>query len=274
MSTGYVLRPRREISAPLDASPLRPDTLGALAPGDLEKVRLTVGARSLPLGELFEIDGEPGPRLLVYGGRNLIHLGAGMASGTLEVIGDGGDLCGVGMTGGEVRVRGSVGRSAGAAMSGGLLRIDGQAGDLLGGPSPTSAKGMTGGEILVLGPVGARAGHRMRRGLIACASTAGANPGHVMIAGTLIVAEGPLLRPGLDMRRGTILSLDPAARHDLGPNFRPDTRSRPVILRLLLGRLEDLGFPVSDGRRGGLYRQWSGDRLGMGRGEIFTYLES
>jgi formylmethanofuran dehydrogenase subunit C len=132
---------------------------------------------------------------------------------------------------------------------------------------------MTGGEVVVLGSAGERAGHRMRRGTLAVAGTAGRHPGHAMIAGTVVVGTGPLLSPGTEMKRGTVVGLDRTADHDPAPGFEPDAKHRPVWMRLLLRRLAALGFPVPDGALGGLFQSWSGDRLSLGRGEVYRWLE-
>jgi formylmethanofuran dehydrogenase subunit C len=156
-------------------------------------------------------------------------------------------------------------------MSGGLIRVDGPVGECAGGPPPDATRGMTGGEIVVAGQLGPRAGYRMRRGMIV-GTGAGPYPGHAMIAGTVVVCDGPLVQPGLEMKRGTILALSPTARHEIGPTFGRDCRGNPVIVRLIVKRLVELGLPIVAAAEclEALYDSYSGDRLGMGKGELFV----
>src|SRR4051812_7658463 len=110
LAGGYLLRPRREIVGIIDGSALRPDAFGKVTRAEAAAVPIVAGRRAHPLGELFEIDGDPGPRLTVVSraGMGWIHLGAGAAGGELVVEGDAGDLCGMGMAGGTIHVRGSA----------------------------------------------------------------------------------------------------------------------------------------------------------------------
>jgi formylmethanofuran dehydrogenase subunit C len=54
------------------------------------------------------------------------------------------------------------------------------------------------------------------------------------------------------------------------PTFRYDCTYRPVFLGLNLRRLRAWGFPVADEHFSGLYRRYSGDLVGLGKGEILT----
>jgi hypothetical protein len=72
------------------------------------------------------------------------------------------------------------------------------------------------------------------------------------------------------MKRGTLMALDAAAAHDLGPNWGRDGRGKPVILRVLLRRLMELKFPVPAEAMEAFYDSFSGDRLGTGKGEVFV----
>ncbi|HVR72918.1 MAG TPA: formylmethanofuran dehydrogenase subunit C [Planctomycetota bacterium] len=261
----------------IDGSVLCPDLLAELPHDRLMDTRLRVGQRELRLDDVFEAaplaeDGGP-MRMAIEGSHRFVRLGAGTRAGVLEVDGDGGDLLGAGLEGGEVRVKGSVGVLAGAGMKGGMLRIEGDAGDRLGGPLHGEAAGMGGGEILVAGNAGAEAGARMRRGLIAIAGSAGELPGHHLIAGTVLVVQGDLAFPGIEMRRGTVIGL--GSLRPPGVGFRRDGPVEPTWLRILGRRLEDLGFGPA-ARSAWLswlsppLESWSGDRLSLGHGEVLV----
>ena len=268
---GYTLRWKTEVVGPIDGSVLRPDLLGSLDLATLHNTRLRVGRREYRLDDLFTMEGTPGPQLTVTGSPCFMNLGQGMATGQLVVLGAAGEYCGQGMTGGSLAVHGDAGDFLGASMSGGLLRVQGNAGANVGGPSMTSTRGMTGGEILVHGAAGERLGFRMRRGLIAVAS-AGPYPGYALLAGTLLILQGPLLHPGIELRRGTLIGLDRTQPPELGSHFRFDYRTRPLILKILLGRLLELGYPLPEGCRHGQYDLYTGDRLNVNRGEFWQWV--
>lgn len=269
----------------IDGTGLRPDLVAALPDAALAERRLRIGRREVRWDDAFDITSAPVaagevPTLTVPGSPQWVDLGSGTAAGTLVVEGHAGHRVGRGMTGGSIDVLGDAGHEAGAGMAGGLLRVRGRAGDGAGGPAPDTERGMTGGELLVHGDAGAGIGRRMRRGLIAVAGQVGDGPGLAMIAGTIVVGRGPLLRPGVDNRRGTIWLLEPgvpsdarsAAPDDLppwGPGYTRDGVFAPVILRVVLRRLMTLGFPLPAGVLDRRWEQWSGDRLRLHRGELF-----
>ena len=136
---------------------------------------------------------------------------------------------------------------------------------------------MKAGEIFVAGSVGTEAGLCLRRGLIAVASSAGEIAGHHLFAGTLLIARGELLMPGVDMRRGTVIGLESGA--PLLPGYARNGAVRHGWLRLLKRRLEALGFPLLEPAAKLLsgdapLESWSGDLLSLGRGEILVPLKS
>ncbi|MEX0777282.1 MAG: hypothetical protein WD042_16380 [Phycisphaeraceae bacterium] len=181
--SGYTLTYRSDCVACADGSHLRPDTLGQMPPDELRRA----------VGDAFDITGEPGDRLTLRGLPPLPRLGARMAGGELIVQGDAGD-------------------DLGASMAGGIIRVAGSVGHRVGGLDVGRDRGMTGGEIVIDSDAGDYAGFMMRRGLIAIAGKAGASPGYRMLAGTLVIGQGPLDHPGLEMRRGSILSMDCGGR--------------------------------------------------------------
>lgn len=241
----------------VDGAFLRPDALGLLDPAALAATTTRVGREAIALAELFTIEGEPGPTLTVRGAPPLDRLGEGMLGGEMCVYGDAGD-------------------DLGASMRAGRIHVHGRAGHRVGGPAASSRQGMAGGEIVVDADAGDYAGLRMRRGLIAVRGSAGASPGFRMLAGTVAVGRGPLDAPGLEMRRGTILGLDRAAGEaafgehlvDLGPFAASVTPA----LRLMLRRLGELGWPVDPAALEGRYRLLRGDRLELGRGEVWQWM--
>lgn len=260
--SGYTLTWKsRTGPAPVDGSILRPDTLGPLEAAALRAATLPLGRKRVALGELFNITGQPGPTLTIAGAPPLDRLGEGMASGELVIQGDAGD-------------------DLGASMRGGLIRVRGRAGHRVGGPASTSRQGMAGGEILIDGDAGDYVGLRQRRGLIAVRGRVGSSPGYRMLAGTVVLGRGPLDAPGLEMRRGTILCLDPAAGEAAsaspGEHFADVgafASSVSPVIRLLIRRLVALGWPVDPAAMEGRYRLFRGDTLELGRGELWQWVK-
>src|SRR5262249_45380394 len=100
---------------------------------------------------------------------------------------------------------------------------------------------------------------------------AGVYAGYSMLAGTLLVVNGALHHPGIELRRGSIISLERNTKTEMGPCFRYDYRCRPLILKILLGRLLELGYSLPPGCRHGLYDLFTGDRLNLNRGEFWQW---
>ncbi len=254
----------------IDGSVLRPDRLTALTAVELKQQRITIGSREYRWGEVFEIEGNPASTWTVPGAVNYLNLVAGLSAGLLRVDGHAGDYAGIKLAGGRLEIDGSAGHSLGAGMQGGLIKVTGDTGPQVGGPCSDSFDGMTDGEIIIAGTAGPRTGFRMRRGLIA-ANQSAEQAGYQMQAGTLVVFHGPLITLGLSMKRGTILILDPNIEPTWLPYFQPDCVYRPVIVQILLGRLQTLGWPLPEGRRHGKYQLYTGDRLNGGKGEILQW---
>jgi formylmethanofuran dehydrogenase subunit C len=210
-----------------------------------------VGRRRVPLAELFEVKGEPGPDVRIVGDlRRVDGLGAGMSAGTLTIEGD-------------------VGDGAGVAMSGGLLRILGSAGDRLGAPLPGASRGMTGGEIIVDGNVGAKAATRVRRGLVVVGGDAGPGAAHAMIAGTILVAGQLGAGAGLWSKRGSVIALGPV---EIPATYAYACTYRPPFVPVLLRYLQRVRAFAIDARFAtGLYKRWTGDIADVGKGEILEW---
>jgi formylmethanofuran dehydrogenase subunit C len=205
----------------------------------------------LPMGELFEVSGDPGGRITFTGDLSLVdRLGVGLSEGSVTVEGDLGDEAGLAMTAGSVDVMGDVGARAGAA-------------------APGFKRGMSGGELIVRGSAGAEAGAWMRRGLLVIGGQAGERAGLGMIAGNIIVFGAAAADAGLWSKRGTI-----AALGDITP---PPTYSyactyHPIHLRVMLMRIHaTYGFRIRKQQLSGLYRRYSGDLAELGKGEILQW---
>jgi formylmethanofuran dehydrogenase subunit C len=254
----------------IDGSALRPDRLAALTAVELKQQRITIGRREYLWGEVFEIEGDPASTWTVPGAVNYLNLAAGLSAGLLRIDGHAGDYAGLKLAGGRLEINGSAGHSLGAGMLGGLIKVTGDAGPQVGGPCPDSMDGMTDGEIMIAGSAGPRAGFRMRRGLIA-ANQGAEQAGYQTQAGTLVVFQGPLPTPGLSMKRGTILILDPTIEPTWLPYYHLDCVFRPTFVQILLGRLQTLGWPLPEGSRHGKYQLYTGDRLNSGKGEILHW---
>lgn len=273
--SGYRLERRATLPGLVDASPLCADRLAVLDENAVARLELLAGAERVPLGDLFRVRrlAEHGtPRLEIEGSPHLLRLAAGMEAGRVDVDGDAGGLLGEGLRGGEIHVRGDAGPLAGASARGGVISITGSAGDRLGGPSPGAKHGLAGAEIIVAKDAGEEAGLRMRRGLIAVGGEVGRLPAHHGLAGTLLVARGPLELAGLGMRRTSIVSLDREAYPESlrTANFVESGAAQPIILRVLYARLRALGVDLDTACDFASYHLFSGDILEGGRGEILV----
>jgi len=105
----------------------------------------------------------------------------------------------------------------------------------------------------------------MRRGLIAIDGDSGDFAGVNMLPGTVVVLGSLRWRPGADMRRGTIVFMQPA---DLLPTFFYTCDYRPVAVRIVPGHLRRRGLPVTDPQLAARYRLWSGDGIELNKDEV------
>lgn len=251
--SGYVLTWRDpQASAPSDGAVLLPE-LAQLDKQSLLAMPLTVGRDVVPLGERFDVEGEPGDTLTLRRLPPLDRLGEAMTWGILIIDGPAGD-------------------DLGASMRGGLIRVRGNAGARVGGPSAGRHHGMTDGEIVIEGDAGEQCGLNMRRGMIVVTGNTGAYPGHRMAAGTIVVvgAEAPSCQygAGLEMRRGTIVFLGatPMVAHPSLAVQGEYAAAAVPILSLLLRRVAALEVNVTHPPR---WRLSSGDMMELGKGEIW-----
>ncbi|MDX1682505.1 MAG: hypothetical protein R3336_05255 [Phycisphaeraceae bacterium] len=256
--TGWTLTFRDDAPAPGDGAWLAADRLGPLDEEALSAVEIRAGRGTHPLGELFEIEGEPGDAVTVRNLPVLDRIGEQMAGGSLTIEGDAGDHLGASMAGGHITVRGDAG-----------FRV--------GGPAPGAPRGMTGGTIAVSGDAGEEAGCAQRRGTILICGQAGRAPGYRMIAGTLAIGTGRPETPGLAMRRGTLILLDPT-HADTDPNLTATIDSERstadwVAGRLVLQELDRINpQPDSWAKRVARWRILRADPHELNRGEIWQAL--
>lgn len=259
----------------VDAGHLRPDALAGLAPDDVARLPLRVGARRVAVGDLFAVRGEAvdaDGEVVVSGDlRRVNALGAGLRGGRLLVEGHGGAFVGADVEGGAVEVRGDVGPLAGSGMTGGRLTVLGDAGDRLAAGRTGERAGTSGGEVLVHGDAGEDCGASMRRGLVAVAGRIGPGAGLRMLAGTVVALGGLGGELGAGNKRGSLVdAAGDAAAFVPPPGYRYATTFAPPALRLQLVHLRRLGLPVDDALLGARFARFSGDLLEVPRGEILV----
>lgn len=245
-----------------------PDRLAGLDAATIARLAVRADARDRALGELFSIAGDAGDGALeCRGDFSRVHfVGAGMEGGRIDVRGPVGRHAGQGMTGGTLVVAGDAGDWLAAELGGGEVHVGGNVGDNAAAALPGSPHGMRGGLVVVGGGAGHLAGARMRRGILAIGGDCGEAAAFEMRAGTVLVAGRVGRRAAVGMRRGSLVALGECP--EPSPSFHAGAIWQPAFLPLLLARLERAGFrPAPRPPRGG-WRQWHGDALCGGRGEI------
>jgi formylmethanofuran dehydrogenase subunit C len=265
-----LLRYRGETTVPIEAECLTPDGLHDKSPAEIGRLFLQYGNAEAPVGDFFAVDGDARDRNIVIEGdcSRVKWIGAGMASGRLTVRGNVGMHLGAEMTGGEIEVQGDAGDWVGAEMRGGKIHVHGSAGHLVGAAYRGSRRGMRGGVILIDGDAGNEIGGVMRRGIIAIGGSVGDFAGVSMIAGTVMVFGCAGIRAGAGMKRGTLVFL--GDRPALLPTFRFDCVYQPVFIDLLINNLRRMGFPVAIRNGQESYTRFSGDLVGLGKGEVLV----
>jgi len=264
------IEPRAAIDERVDLSPLAPDRLSGMAVGEIEKIDLSLGARTAQVGELFRIEARDSdaPLLEIRGSTDRFDaIGQDMRHGSIQVFGDAGAWLGRRMKGGEIRLKGSCAAFAASGLAGGRLVIEGDAGDFLGATEPGLRRGMHGGRVIVRGKAGDRAGDRLRRGAIFIEGGAGQYCGARMIAGTLAILGPVGAGLGFGMRRGSIL-LDRTPT-GLPPTFNDAGKTALGFLRLWSRAWREVPDLAAGFLPPGEYVQrWVGDMAVDGRGEI------
>lgn len=265
------LQYRGGTQVPVEVEGLLPEKLRGMPPADIERLPIQHGNRQVPAGEFFRVRGQADDLRVVFeGDLSGVHwIGARMTEGEIRVEGQAGRHLGSEMRGGSIQVQGDAGDWIGAEMHKGLIEVRGSAGHQVGAAYRGSPRGMTGGMILVHGSAGNEIGLSLRRGQIAIGGDAGDFVGVNLIAGTILVFGQAGIRHGAEMRRGTIVLFGKPSPPML-PTFRAGCVGRPIFLRLMLLSLARRGFPVAESHLDEPLRQWHGDLLTVGRGEIFV----
>jgi formylmethanofuran dehydrogenase subunit C len=263
------LRYKADTAVPVEVEGMTPTALRGLSLAAIERFEVFHGNRQVPLAEFFDVSGDPSDARLEFQG-NLagVHwIGAQMSEGEIHVRGDAGRHVGSEMTGGVIHVHGNTSDWVGGEMHGGLIHVHGNAGHLVGSAYRGSTQGMTGGMILVDGSAGNEVGMTLRRGVVAIGGACGDFVGANMIAGTVLVFGPCGIRPAAAMRRGTVGLLGDNPPSVL-VTFRKSCVGQPTFLRLILRRLESLGFAVPSECYSASYGVYHGDHVTVGRGEI------
>jgi formylmethanofuran dehydrogenase subunit C len=255
---------------PIDFAGVTPESIAERTLDEVRRMPIRRGNRSVELGELFALAGDPRQQHWeLEGDFSAVHgVGFQMASGEIVVRGNVGRHAGAQMHGGRIEVHGDAGDCLGGEMRGGVVRVRDNAGGKVGAAYPGSARGMSGGTILVDGDVGNELGAGMRRGLIAVGGSAGDHVGLQMLAGSIFVFGQCGAYPGLGMRRGTI-GLFGGDRPALLPTFSAGYRGPMPALHLIEKHLHSLGFnPPRLRMLAGVVELAHGDQLELGRGEV------
>jgi len=265
-----VLVPRTASGGPLaiDLGGILPERLRGLDAAAVSRLAIAADCRPCELGAVFTVSGTADDgRIECRGDFSRVHrVGAGLAAGRIEVAGDVGRHVGAAMSGGTIAVTGSAGDWLACEMTGGEVTVGGGCGDNAAAALPGSHLGMRGGLVVVGGDAGSLAGARMRRGILAVGGGCGSAAAFEMRAGTVVVA-GPLgPHAAAGMRRGSLVAFRGTAA--LPATFTRGAAWHPAFLPLLLGRLARAGFPVA-AVPSGPWRQWHGDLVTGGRGEVW-----
>lgn len=253
MSDGLTARLKSSLEQRVDCSAVLTDPWATLTANELARRTVELERDGhMPLGELFEVTGNPAGRIRFTGDLSRAdRLAAGLSEGVVTVEGNLGDEAGLGMAAGALVIEGNTGARAGAA-------------------SPGFKRGMTGGELIVRGSVGAEAGASMRRGVLVIGGSAGERAGLGMIAGNIVVFGAAGGDAGLWSKRGSIAALGgitPPASYVYACTYQP------IHLRVMLRRLQTIyGIRVRKRQLAGLYRRYSGDFAELGKGEILEWM--
>jgi formylmethanofuran dehydrogenase subunit C len=267
MSIKLTLHTQPEV--PLEAAIICPDKLASLTTAEIEKQPVQHGNQEVTIADFFEVTGEKSDTLEVEGDLSRIkHIGAGMASGQLNIEGDVGAHLGAAMSDGEIVVEGNAGDWVAPEMSGGRVRIKGNAGHMVGSAYRGSPAGIQAGEIIIHGNARNEVGHAMRNGIIVIGGNSGDFTGVNMLAGTIIVLGELGIRTGAGLKRGTVVCMNETK---LLPTFSYSCVYQPAYLRLYLLYLQSLGLDISEEQIMGHYARWCGDLIELNRGEILLY---
>ncbi len=240
-----------------------------------------VDLSSVPWGALWRMTSEDLMGVLVRAGKEVRRLGD---VSQITCLDDGRDITtiSVGETrvhgvasklkSGEVVVNGDVGRCCGVEMTGGRLIVHGNAGDDLGAAMPGKSSGMRGGEILVFGNASRRVGAHLRRGIIAVRGDVGEDCAMEGLAGTVIVVGKVGAGAGVGMKRVSLIVGSDVCVDRL--RYQAASTSMPTWLRVYFRSLMGKGFAIPPDWLEGLFQRWTGDRTGLGKGEVCSLVET
>lgn len=268
-----VLTLKNTTSIPVEVDSIRLETVREQSAADVARTLVQYGNKQLELGEFFDLSGSAADdnTMIWQGDCSRIKLiGTGLTAGKVIVDGAAGMHVGAEMMGGEIEVRGNAGDWGGAEMHGGRIWIRGNAGHCIGAVYRGGRRGMTGGEILIEGDCGNELAHTLRRGTIAVRGRVGDGAGFNMLAGTLLLFGGSGVRPGAGMRRGTIVYLGTELPPPMLPTYKLAGQAQPVYLSVYLRYLSQIGWHVPPECFSASYRQFNGDFLELGKGEILV----
>jgi len=265
-----ILTTRSVATAPLaiDLTGIVPQRVAPLSLAEITRLPVTANGRRCNLGEIFTAEGDPADREIeCRGDFSRVHrVAAGMTCGVMRIAGSVGRHAGEAMGGGRLEIDGDAGDWLACELAGGDVFVAGGAGDNVAAALPGSTTGMRGGRVIVAGHVGHLLASRLRRGVVAVGGRCGAAPGFEMRAGTVVIGGMVGSQPGLGMKRGSVIALTDRPRPPA--TFRTGAAWRPPFLHLLLRSLAAAGFGPAARFSPGNWRQWHGDSLAGGRGEI------
>lgn len=256
----------------IDLVGIVPERVAGLSLADVAALTIAADGGFCEVGDVFAVSGATLDSTIdCHGDFSRVHsVAAGMQSGRMRVAGHVGRHAAAGLRGGRLEVGGDAGDWLAAEIVGGDVMVAGAAGHNVAGALPGSAsggRGGRGGHVLIGGSVGDLAAARLRRGVVAVAGDCGVGAAFEMRAGTLLVGGRVGPQAGLGMRRGSVVSL--ADRPVPPVTFRGGSAWRPAFLPLLLRWLDAAGFrPAGAALAVGKWRQWHGDVLAGGKGEL------
>ncbi len=260
----------------VDLRTITPAALADQTTAQIERLTVTHGTQTLPLGEFFTVtrdttDAAEDELILNGDLTRFDRIGWQLTAGRIVVEGSAGDYVGACMTGGDVHVHGSAGLLVACEMAGGTLTIDGDVGDHAASTLPGSMDGMRGGTLVVRGRAGDRFGDRMRRGTALVFGDVGDFLASRLVAGTIAVGGRCGAHVGFGMRRGSVVFA--GAAPGIAPTFVPARGDASVAWQLLARDIARIGgasgspFAGLAARRG---MRHLGDLASDGRGELIV----
>ncbi|MBA61653.1 MAG: formylmethanofuran dehydrogenase subunit C [Planctomycetaceae bacterium] len=254
---------------PVEIEGITPDIVQQLSLAEIEQLPVFHGKDKCVLADFFKISGDSADLHMHLSGQLTgVHwIGTKMQHGSITIDGDCGRHLGSEMRGGTIIVNGNAGDWIGGEMKGGLIHVHGNAGHQVGAAYRGSERGMNRGTIIIDGNAGNEIGLTMRRGLIVIGGNAGDLIGFNMLAGTVMIFGSSGIRHGAGMRRGSIIFMG-EEHPQLLPSFRHAVQYQPEFMRVMLRKLADTGFHVTEENLNASYNLYHGDMIDGGRGEI------